>query len=275
MTAADAFDRLAQSGFAFDSETNKRNFINQLGNYSKRSQSQLAVFLRDTGLGPFATAGLQYNLEGLKKITLNPGLEATSNAAALRLRAEMLGRIVAPFAAVALANYLRWGRIDGDGKTPIGALKVGEENGKTLYRPFGQLTGADRGLRAVGALAFAEGLRAGRGSGHNFDRAVDDFVSSWSHLGMGPAPQMAYTAATGKTLSGVQIANKTKGKDSQAWENFKAALGNSNAIIAAATGYNNPKGRRGTVNQRFGPLLGPGAVRGAARPPGAERRQHR
>jgi hypothetical protein len=83
LTASDAFDRLARRGLAEGSETNKRNFINQLGNYQVRSQHKIVAFLRDTGIGPFATAGTTYAMQGLRALTLNPGVRATSPQAAV------------------------------------------------------------------------------------------------------------------------------------------------------------------------------------------------
>src|SRR5205085_722120 len=69
LTLDDAFTRLRRQGLVVDTETNRRDFVNQLGQYLKKAQQKSIVWLRDTQLGPFATAGSNYAIQGIRAVT--------------------------------------------------------------------------------------------------------------------------------------------------------------------------------------------------------------
>lgn len=255
LTAEDAFKRLEKAGRVQGGEQNMRDFINQLGQYAKGGQHKAVVLLRDTGFGPFATAGTNYYMQGLRSLTLNPGVKATSPEAAVLLRAETLGKLVGVLTLAGLTNYLLHKRIDGDEATPFGAIKVGEREGKTIYMdPTSLITGLPRGLRETGLLALAQGVRKGDRPGKILDKASEDMIHSLLHPAIGPPVQFAWTAATGKSTMGTQLAGKGTGSD--AWANLKAALANANPAVAALTGASHP-GRESTLPGRVNELAGP------------------
>jgi hypothetical protein len=103
-------------------------------------------------------------------------------------------------------------------------------------------------LRLVGASAFLEGARTKRPIAHSADKAIEDAALGWAHPAMGPTPQMAYTALSGKNALGMRVApkegtgyeweKKTGLASSQEWQNFKAALKNLNPAVGALTAAN-------------------------------------
>ena len=114
MTLADAHDSLAKAGHVFDTETSKRDFINQwTGQYNKKAQNGLISVLRDTGFGPFATAASTMTSRGIRILSGSPSVEGTSLLSSARLRLEVLGKLAAITAGVAAMNYAKWGRLDG------------------------------------------------------------------------------------------------------------------------------------------------------------------
>jgi hypothetical protein len=272
LVSDDAFTRLARRGLVAGSETNRRDFINQLGQYNQRAQNGLVAWLRQTGVGPFATAGTNFYMQGLRAMAFSPGVKATSFGAAVALRAEMLAKVGAVAGAVVLANYLRWGRVDGDDNTPFGAMKVGEDSqGRTVYLDLLAMTGVTRGMRETGTLALAEGLRPGaraRGT-EGADIGAQAFGSALHaalHPAMGPSVSFVHTLATGENTLGRRVAPLRE----QA-PHFAAAFLEANPVIAELT-RGMRLGKEFEALPTAGRLLGPFGPRVSRQPPGTPHR---
>lgn len=277
LTANDAFNRLVRAKLTPDTQTGRANFINQLGNYNRKTQSGMIVWLRDTGLGPFATAGSNYWVQGLRALTFAPGVESTSYRAAFQMRAETAAKTFAAMGSVLALNYAIWGRVDGDDHTPLGAIKLGVERGRTVYFDLLALTGFSRGARQVGAMALMEGNRSGKDDGRIADKAVSDVAHGIVHPATGPAVAFGYTAFTGKNTLGNQIASQVstaetaKGQkkammegrpikgDSQKLENLKAAIWQANPAIQSISGKDQPTRKREDIAtwEILAKMLGP------------------
>lgn len=287
LAAADAFDRVAKLDGVENTERAKRDFINQAGNYSKLTQSRIVAWLRDTGLGPFATAGSNFYVQGLRGLIGSHGIRTTSYKADLRLRAEMLLRMAVLPAVAAAVNYALWGRIDGDDKTPLFGLKVGtDEKGRTSYLDLGGLTGVTRGMRETGLQALAESQRpgakkAGATPSDAFDRGVADAALAVLHPAIGPPVSLVHTALTGKNTLGGQVAPKADPKkgESQAERNLWAALWQTNPVLESylepvanrAAGFKEKREESG--QERLMKMLGPFGVKTRGEAPGAPHRQ--
>lgn len=287
------FDRLSDGYFGMKAlgdrvkptEANRRDFINQLGNYSKGSQSRLVVLLRDLGIGPFATAGTNYIMQGVRAATLNPGVEAANWKQAVALRAEQLARVTSVIGSVAIANYLRWGRWDGDDNTPLGHLKLGEgKDSKTSTMNLAAFTGVPRGLRSLGLMSVVEGVRQDKSAGQITDDALKSIGMSAAHPAFGPLPAFIYTAFTGKDLVGRQLAEKVstaktplgmaraeaEGRppagSSQMWQNFKTAIWHAIPALGTALGKTGRVGEEKEPAERALEYLGPFAPQDRGRP---------
>jgi len=217
------------------------------------------VLLRDSGIGPFATAGVNYFMEGIRSLGASPGLEATSAKSAAILRARTLARMAAVAGTVVAANYLFWGDPFGDEKTPFGNLKVGETaDRKSVSIGLSNLFLVPRGLRSLGLMEAIEGERGGRKGTVTADRAVEKIVHSIVHPAMGPAAQFVHTALTGRNAIGTNIAQKAKdGEDVQHVLNLEAAAKNVNPALATALSYDQPPGKEAPWYERLSRILGP------------------
>lgn len=267
LTAHDAFDEMAKAGLTPDTITNRRNFINQTGQYLKTAQPKLVQFLRDTQLGPFATAGTNYWMQGLRALTGNPGVEPTSVSAALKLRAWTYGKMAAVIGTGFAFNYLLHQNVLGDDKTPFGAIKAYDDKGHTVYFDLVTFTGLTRGLRQTGLLATLEGKRAERPGGKIIDRASEDVAHNLLHPLMGPPVQFLHTALTGKNSIGMDIAPKAPVGGSQQAQNVGTALANANPVLGALTQSDRPPNASEGTLSRGVKLLGPYGFKEKVREP--------
>jgi hypothetical protein len=262
VTLADAYRRLAQKGLVPSTETGLRDFVNQwAGQYNKKAQNGMVRFLRNTGIGPFATASTTMTSRAVRSLFGGSGAKGTSAAASIALRALTLGKMAAMLAGAFALNYASWGRWDGDDNTPWGAIKLGTDShtGKTIYvdTPVSMVR---RGLRALGFLAAIEKSRQGAPPGVVADKMVDQAWRSLIAPAMGPGVQFAYTARTGENLYGTRLAEHAEpGEGGQTWLNMKAALANANPAVAALTGADEPPGNLHSSSdlERWSKLLGP------------------
>lgn len=269
LTAADAYESNVKRYGLKASEGAKRDFINQAGQYNKRGQNDLVAFLRETGVGPFATAATNFTAQGLRALFGSSGLSAPTLKAAAGLRAEMYARIAVPFAVAAVANAVLWGRGDGDDNTPLGGLKVGvDANGKSQYLDLGALTGLPRGARTVGVLALAEGLRADASSDSITKKAVSDVTGSLLHPAEGPAVAFVHGAVTGTNTLGLPISKKAGIGENQELLNLQGALANANPVLGAVTGADRPREKEPTAFEQANRMFGPLGVKHRATPPG-------
>lgn len=278
LTGARVFDYLVEHRQAKPDVMNRTNFLNQFGQYNRQGQHRLIALARDTGLGPFVTAGTTFTTMGVRALTLHPGVEATSIGASVLMRGKILLRIAQVVGAVAAINYVKWGRVDGDKHTPFGAIKVGEdtnEKGKAVTQYFDVLRFLPfaRGLRAIGAAAAIQAYREGKVTTEALDAAVGQIARTWTQPFVGPPVQFGSLVATGRPqpFSTFAEAPSAKGKgeerQSQAWLNLKEALLQANPALAYLTGRRaNPAGAFG-VQERVNPKEGRGT--GTARGPRA------
>ncbi len=262
LTADQAFTELSKiSALKIENtESNRRDFINQLGQYNIRAQNKLVQLARDTGLGPFATAGTNYWVQGLRSLTGNPGIRTESWKGQALLRAWKYSKIAAVAGIAAAANYMLHGRVDGDDNTPLGAVKVGtDKSGKTQYADLVNLTGLTRGLRETGLLALAEGSRQGLSTGAKVDRAFKDALSSAIHPFEGPPAQFAHMFVTGENSLGMRIAPREA--ESRTLANATTAIQNVNPLVSALGGFNRqPEAQPLTAQERAWQLAGPYGV---------------
>jgi hypothetical protein len=236
----DAFRGLADKGIGLDTDTNRRDFVNQLGQYNRRAQGRLVAFVRDTGIGPFATAGTNFYSLGIKNLILSPGMQATSGLNAAKLRVMVAGRFAAILGSVALVNYLRWGRVDGDAQTPVGAIKLDDgtdDKGRKTARYFdvASLLNITRGLRAVGARAMIEGPRAGKTGPEVASDAARDAINAAIGPFGGPIVRAAEVAATGES-GGFQVGPRVARDENAPLAHLKSAILAANPAIAKLTG---------------------------------------
>lgn len=260
VTAGRAFDQLAAAGKVKNTQTNKRDFINQLtGQYEKKAQAGIIQWVRNTGIGPFATAGATMTSRAIRTTLAGAtGLVPSNLLSGLGMRAEVFAKLAAILGSVAAYNFLQWGRADGDDKTPWGAIKLGQTaTGKTIYLDT-PASIPRRGLRAIGALAIIEGNRQNRTPGSIRDRAGLDILHSMGHPLLGPGYNALHTTLTGENAVGIHIApHAPRGQGDQLLLNAGAALGNMNPVVSALVGFDRKPHERSEWYERASKLFGP------------------
>ena len=193
-------------GWVENSETARREFVNQVGRYNKRLQGPMRRWARDIGFGPFATAGTTFNVLGTRGITLNPGVRARTPAAAVAIKANMLAKLAGSAATVGLLNYIfthkqKGGGVMGRPGTKLGEIDLGtdDKNGRhNVLRLFSML-GPGRGYRVTGARGFVEAKRLGLSTANAADAAAKDLINGAFSPFAGPPVRFASVAATGQS----------------------------------------------------------------------------
>lgn len=232
----DAYQDLAARGIVENSETARREFVNQVGQYNKRAQGAIVRLSRDLGTGPFVTAGRAFNVLGVKGATLNPGVKATSVPNAVLLRANMAAKWMGTFAFVALANYLLTGKTGGRPGTPIGSIDSGKNDEQGRMKSFSviNLTGQGRALRVTGLRGSLEAKQKGLPTAVAADSAERDLVNSWVAPFAGPIIKAGFVAASGYPPA-IKVGRASKvvpPGQSQTVEDVKTAVEDANPIVA-------------------------------------------
>lgn len=199
----DAYKSMAQEGWVENTETSRREFVNQVGQYNARAQGYLTGKARQLGISPFVTAGKTFNTLGVRQAMLSPGVKASSVPAAIALRASMLSKWAGSASLVMAVNYLltkdKGGGVGGRPGTPLGAIDTGEDDkqGRHVYYNVLGLTGQSRSMRVTGIKGFVEAERMGLDTTTAFDTAARDMVNSAISPWAGPVVRFGVGAASG------------------------------------------------------------------------------
>lgn len=235
----DMFTKMAKQGLVKDTETNRREFVNQVGQYNLRAQGALKRGVRRWGISPFVTAGTTFNTLGLRTLTLRSGAEATSPGAAAMLGVNVLAKWTGAAVMAGTLNYLftkdKGGGVFGRPGVPLGKVDTGlnDKNGNPLSFPLFDLLGLGRPLRVVGARGFIEARRKGLPVQTSVDAAVRDIVNTNSSPFMGPVLRFGVVTATGyqPAIKTPKEAEPTAPGESEILNNFKAAIKDANPIL--------------------------------------------
>ncbi len=254
MTLDDAYRNLVKEGLVKDTETNRREFVNQAGNYNLRTQGEWIRFLRQTWLSPFVTAGRNFASLGVKAATLNPGVEASSIKAAAALRAGMASKWIGTAVLVSTLNYLITGKLSGRKGTPFGAVDTGknDENGQPLSFNVAAFTGQSRALRTVGARGAIEAYRNGLKPADIGGAAVRDVGNTALGALAGPGVKAAMIGLTGYSPAisvGRESAVVAPG-ESQVLENLRTAAMQANPITSSIEEARKPGGSTAKALER-------------------------
>jgi hypothetical protein len=221
---------------AQDTEENRRNFINQVGEYNSRLQGPMMKWAKEHGISPFITAGRNFNRQGRWALTGNPGVQMNTMQAAVQMRVTNLLGTAMLFTVPMWLNYLTTGKVAGRAGTPLGAWDYGgkvDENGKHQAIDLLKWTGVRRGMKSIGLDAFAKGLQNGDNMNDIVGNALQDAGNTIIHPWNGPGIALLEKTATGKQfdLRGKMEAEQLpEGGGLQFLENFRAALESANPL---------------------------------------------
>jgi len=200
----DAYNFLADKGLVEKSETARREFINQVGQYNRRAQGSIMRALKDLGVSPFITAGKTFANLAVKNITADPGVKATSKSASAKLRALTASRFAGTAGTIMLTNYLltheKGGGVWGRPGTPLFAIDTGKDDelGKPIViNAMGKIFGYDRALRSTGIKGFVESKMHGLNNTQAIHSSLRDAVNTGIGMVAGPPVRFAVGAVTG------------------------------------------------------------------------------
>lgn len=271
LTMSHAFDRIAEAyPGVIKSEQNKRDFINQLGNYQRTTQHWGVALFRDLGIGPFATAATNNVAQSVRTLALGRGLRTSDYATQVKLRAELGLQVAGVLGATALINYLVHKRVDGDDNTPLGGLKLPGNNG---YVDMAALANLRRGSKTIGLQSLIEGNRyGGKGAesgtiGSNWE---EEALQTVVHPAAGPGVNFARSAAVGKDAIGRETVDRKYQHDM--WAKLQGALLTENPLmemIAKLSGVKTHPGKPEETTQTVERGLGLGSIlKKSNHPPG-------
>lgn len=246
----DTFKKLSDQGLVENTETNRREFVQQVGNYNIRAQGGLRRLARETGAGPFATAGTTFNTLGLRTATLSPGATATSPMAAGALRANVLSKWVGASVLVGTLNYLltkdKGGGVMGRAGVPVGSVDSGldDQNGRPLSFSVFNLLGLGRALRVTGIRGAMESQRKGLNLSTALDASARDVFNTSISPFTGPVIRFGTEAASGyQPAIGVPRATHVAAPgENQTQQNIKDAILDANPILKSIALSKEPGG---------------------------------
>lgn len=248
LLADESFSEGVKRGEFKDTDTNRRDMVNAMGQYIRGAQGQLVRVLKDTGLSPFLTAYKTSAAMTKSMVTLDPGVETNTTAQAAVLRAKMAMRLASPFVLVGLANLKTTGKVAGRPGVPVGAYDTGEndKDGNPIYsdallkyngiRKALKMTGADAALLELKrGLGGTKPVGAGTIASNMGDAAWRQAADSAIGGVAGPGVRDVFTGLTGRRLSAnmPRVTEPQKTFPAQAWENTKAAVQLGNPATSA------------------------------------------
>jgi hypothetical protein len=191
----DLFNNLVRRRLVEDTPLNRREWINQLGQYNPRLMGQFQRVMRDFGLAPFVVAGRNFNRNAIRSLLLSQGVKAASPRAWTVMKTvDVAGFAMAVFAVPMLLNYWLTGDPKGRPGTKVGEIDTGKGNLK--IDPL-QWTGMRRGMRITGIDAITTGNRWNTASAEIKYQAGRDVVNGMLHPWTGPVPKAGAIATTG------------------------------------------------------------------------------
>lgn len=261
----DMYDNLVERGWAKDSESGRREFINQVGQYNSRLMGQMTAKFKEWGLSPFVVAGQTFNRNALRRVSGTPGIQAASTAANVKLRATELAGLAAYLVAIPAAiNYALSGKPQGRSGVPFGAIDTGktDDNGKAIIVDPQQWTGVRRGLRLTGVNSLLASRERGDLPARTADMVARDMIGGFIHPYAGPLVNTALTAATGYNAAMFRQAPKAAPGHSQMAENAVAAAKQLNPFVGnAIEGLQNDGGKTGLVKGLVKPFTSAAGIK--------------
>ena len=236
LTLNHMFDNLTKRGLVENSPEQRREFINQMGQYNARLRGKIDTLLRETGVSPFIVAGKNFNRLATQRLLLHPSFEAKDSSAVVKTRLVNAIGLVATVATLPLViNAYTTGRPFGrkDKNIPYGAIDTGKDDSEGTAVILDLLHGnfLRRALRITGEQAVESGVKAQETPSDIMGRAATQILEGYLGPFTGPVPNFVYTAGTGKNLRTGQLVSENPNSLGQ---NVWAAVTQLNPSFAAA-----------------------------------------
>lgn len=256
ITLNEMFNNLVNRKLVEDSEFNRREFINRMGQYNSRLMNKYQDVARELSLSSFIVAGKNFNRLARQKLLWDPGVKALDAQAWAKMHLiEGLGWTTALVVLPVLANKALTGTLYGRPGTPIGAIDTGRDDkqGRPIVIDPLQTILLRRGLRITGMQALArgvlreqpakketlvDGLRRAMVESpvrddiqwkETMQNMLHDIWGGILHPWAGPAVRTFEIGRTGYDPNGYLVSRNPD----DSYENLFAALKNANPMISA------------------------------------------
>lgn len=228
------FDNLVDRKLIKDTELDRREFINKMGQYNARLMSKFQDFQRQY-VSQFVVAGRTFNRNAFQRVFMSNQARALNPAAYAKMKALNAASLFSALLVTPVVfNMWTTGKPFGRKGTDIGSVDTGkdDENGRPIQIDILQTTLLRRGFRNLGLQALQKGVRAGKDFGTTATDMGRDVANGLIHPWAGPPIRAGWTAITGKSVGfgGFPLSKDT---DSLT-DNFLAGLAQVNPMVAAA-----------------------------------------
>jgi hypothetical protein len=189
----------------------RRAFVNQLGNYIYSLQTPIERFLKASGIGPFATAGVTMTRNGGNSVL---GTGPMPGGWRNRILQLLTGGLVGGIALWIAAHYATTGRLPWKDRrsqfmkipvpsavrySPAGRALWGARKGQAFVNLDFFLPLLTRGLRALGVSEYYDTRMLGGTHGQAFERALTGPINAIVHpAATGPLFRAGAIALTGR-----------------------------------------------------------------------------
>lgn len=200
----DAFENLVSEGKVEDTATNRREFVNQVGQYNRRTSSGINRIAKDAGIAPFITAGTTFNRLALRTALLQSGAKHTSGLNAAATAVNVAAKWVGAAVFIASANYLlthnKGGGLLGRPGVPLGNIDTGtnDEQNKPRSVPAADLLGLGRAGRITGVRGYLQAKRNGLTDADAQAAGMRDVSNTVSTPLLGPVVRLGSGAIFGR-----------------------------------------------------------------------------
>lgn len=197
------FDDLAKDGRFPNTETARREFVNRGLQYNMRFQGPVMRLLRQTAIGPFATAGRAGLARGIRRYGMMEWAPPNDVPSRAWVAANVLGKMAGTTLVVGTLNQLITGEWAGRSGTPLGNVDTGTdgEDGRPISVSVADMMGNEvRGAKALGLRALATSKMQELDANQTAEAMWRESINTLIHPMVGPLPQAAYGAATGKQI---------------------------------------------------------------------------
>jgi hypothetical protein len=237
----DTYQSLVREGVLEDTETERREYVNGVGQYQRRLQGIFTRLAKDVGFGDFIVATKTFNTLGFKMAFGAPGAKPTSTLAWGALATNMAAKWVGAFVLLGVLNYV-FSKKKGGGFQGRPGVKVGDwdtglttKRGEPLTVPFMDILGPGRALRETGVRGYITSKKLGLTENQALENAFKDVVNSAISPAIGPPVRFAHVAMFGRepTLGAPQIAPAASPEQKQWLLNLATAAKDVNAPAKA------------------------------------------
>lgn len=230
------FDTLVKTHRAADTGQNRRNFINQVGQYNERLMTDLMRGLRK--ISPFATAATTFSKNAIKWTVGEPGFDAPNKREGFQNRVIQMIQPISIATIPMAIHYAIFGNVAGPPGTPMGTIAIPgtqDKEGNYLLLNLGFMTPSDRAGRLTGeGAAWTLGVGTNQTKTQVANKMIEDMTRGWGHIVLSPAVQFTATSIQGHPIDPAPRPDVKKTEGLKSEEKLKEAIRQTNPLLGTS-----------------------------------------